>query len=544
MSIFGQSELKLVGLELGKRAAASKKFDTQESLQLYLGKLRSREIAKGYLAFSIDSLINYPDSSIAYCFQGPRYYWGNIYIEGQGDEFKHIHKHSKNLKNQAADTLQLSLSISGLLADFENHGFPFAQIDLNQLEIRDSIVEGALKIHPGPFMRIDSIIIKSKDPIRENYVFNYLNIYPKEVYDERKISLIDDQLSTMPFLRSVKSPELLFSPKGVQLFLFLEEKKASSFDGMLGLQPNSNGDLVWTGNLDLKLVNAIKKGEQLELRWKRLQAQTQDFRLQIAYPYLFNTQLGISGKIEAYRRDTTFSNLRFQAGVLYYMKGQDYLKAFFENRQNNQLSKNSQEDFSLSNIDVKRYGLQLHHQKLDFPMSPRSGALMEAEISAGNRRNSPYSESVVQQNIQYSLSLDYKKYIPAGKRWSLLLRGQGAYLYNDGELYDNEVYRIGGLLSLRGTDEESIFADGYGIATVQWNYHLERSTSVYAFLDQAWYERNKEAYIYDHPYGFGLGFSFSTNSGIFTMNYALGRQFDNPILLKYGKVHFGFVSVF
>lgn len=48
----------------------------------------------------------------------------------------------------------------------------------------------------------------------------------------------------------------------------------------------------------------------------------------------------------------------------------------------------------------------------------------------------------------------------------------------------------------------------------------------------------------DQPFGFGAGFSFGTNLGIFSISYALGKQFNNPIELKNGKVHFGYVTYF
>jgi hypothetical protein len=50
--------------------------------------------------------------------------------------------------------------------------------------------------------------------------------------------------------------------------------------------------------------------------------------------------------------------------------------------------------------------------------------------------------------------------------------------------------------------------------------------------------------VIDRPFGFGVGFSVDTRAGIFTINYALGKQFDNPILFKSAKIHFGITAVF
>jgi hypothetical protein len=44
--------------------------------------------------------------------------------------------------------------------------------------------------------------------------------------------------------------------------------------------------------------------------------------------------------------------------------------------------------------------------------------------------------------------------------------------------------------------------------------------------------------------GFGAGITFETKAGLFSITYALGRAFDNPVALRGGKVHFGFLSLF
>ncbi|HQI46911.1 MAG TPA: hypothetical protein PLC59_12715, partial [Bacteroidales bacterium] len=61
----------------------------------------------------------------------------------------------------------------------------------------------------------------------------------------------------------------------------------------------------------------------------------------------------------------------------------------------------------------------------------------------------------------------------------------------------------------------------------------------------AYYDsKTVQKYIHDTPYGFGAGVCFETKAGIFSLTYALGKQFDNPIYLKSGKIHFGVVSYF
>ena len=74
---------------------------------------------------------------------------------------------------------------------------------------------------------------------------------------------------------------------------------------------------------------------------------------------------------------------------------------------------------------------------------------------------------------------------------------------------------------------------------------LEQNSYLYVFGDGAWYENNNVSqYVKDTPYGFGAGISFETKAGIFSISYALGKQFNNPIQLRSGKIHFGIVNYF
>jgi len=104
---------------------------------------------------------------------------------------------------------------------------------------------------------------------------------------------------------------------------------------------------------------------------------------------------------------------------------------------------------------------------------------------------------------------------------------------------------LGGLNSLRGFDEESINASLFAIGKVEIRYVLEQNSFLQLFFNGAWYERNSNSgYVSDKPIGFGAGITFDTRLGIFSFNYALGREFSNPVQFRAAKIHFGLVNYF
>lgn len=135
-------------------------------------------------------------------------------------------------------------------------------------------------------------------------------------------------------------------------------------------------------------------------------------------------------------------------------------------------------------------------------------------------------------------------YFSLAKRIVLNAGSKGAYLQAP-EIFTNELFRFGGLKTLRGFDEESIYASQYYIGKAEFRYLLEQNSFLFIFINGAWYEnKSRDIYIHDTPAGVGAGITFQTRLGIFSLNYALGRQFGNPILFRSAKVHFGIVNYF
>src|SRR5690606_28070087 len=125
-------------------------------------------------------------------------------------------------------------------------------------------------------------------------------------------------------------------------------------------------------------------------------------------------------------------------------------------------------------------------------------------------------------------------HVGLGRRGTFRFAGQGGWMVND-DLYRNELFRMGGLKSLRGMDEASTFCSAFAIGTVEYRFLFEENSNFFLFVDQAWWEdASSDEGLGDTPLGFGVGTTFETKAGLFSLTYALGRQFDNPILLRGG----------
>ena len=119
-----------------------------------------------------------------------------------------------------------------------------------------------------------------------------------------------------------------------------------------------------------------------------------------------------------------------------------------------------------------------------------------------------------------------------------------AFIMNQ-NLFLNELFRIGGLKTLKGFDEQSIFANKYLIGNFELRYLFQQNSGFMIFWNGAWYENSVLAKpIVDNPWGAGVGMNIETGAGVFSFYYALGKQLDNAMAFQQAKIHFGFTNFF
>jgi hemolysin activation/secretion protein len=114
-------------------------------------------------------------------------------------------------------------------------------------------------------------------------------------------------------------------------------------------------------------------------------------------------------------------------------------------------------------------------------------------------------------------------------------------------IFQNEMFQIGGYKLLRGFDEESIYASQYGVATAEYRFFIGLNAYFFGFADGGWAKSKLYTAINQtsHTYlGFGVGMAFETKAGIFNLSYAVGKRDDVPLNVRQAKIHFGLVSLF
>lgn len=460
--------------------------------------------------------------------------------------------------NKPFNYREVARSFEKIILYYENNGYPFATVSLDSVSIEDDVVKGQLNVNKNKLFKIDSVKIEGNAKINRGFLFRYLSVKQGMPYNEEILNDISQKIKQLPFLTEQRTQVVKLTDKTNKLYLFLDKKEASQFDGIIGLLPDATTKkTVVTGDVKLKIVNGIfRNGETFDLEWRRLQTQTQDFKGRVIYPYLFGTPVGTDYSLKIYRKDTTFIDINNDLGLQYYFSGLNNFKIYYRQRNSNLISTSGLGLVSAlpdyADISTQSYGAGLFIEKLNYRFNPRRGVSFTVNAQTGNRRikknpkvNEIVYDGLLLQSTQYQFEGALSLYVPLYRNNVLKLGLQGASVFCNSTIFRNELFRIGGLKTLRGFDEESIYASTYIIPTLEYRFLFSRNSNILLFAEGAWYENTSNgAYLKDTPVSVGAGINFETKAGILSLNYGIGNQFGNGFDPRSGKIHFGLTALF
>jgi len=534
------------------------KHSSEASRKKELNRIVEELRLKGFLLAGIDSVST--DSMVRnyYLAIGEKYKWAHLKKGNVDTEvMSNLGYYERLYTNKPFNYTQAARLIQKTISYYENNGYPYASLKLDSIQVNGNEISAVLNVNKNKLFRIDSIIVQGDAHINSSFLYRYLNIRPQMLYNETGFRNISGKIRQLSFLTEARSPVFRPTDKFNKLYIFLNKKNASQFDGIIGILPDNKGKTIFTGELKIKLINNIfHSGETVDINWRRLQTQTQDLKTRFIYPYLFGTPVGTDYALKIYRKDSSFIDVNNNLGLQYYFSGLNNIKVYYKQRNANIISTSGLAFITVlpdyADIATTSYGIGLAFEKLDYRFNPHKGFSINMNSQAGNktiRKNSKINDAVYTgialRSVQYQFEGDVNVFIQLKGNSVLRLATQYGSVFGNSVLFRNELFRIGGLRTLRGFDEESIYASSFAIPTIEYRFLFGQNSNILLFAEGAWYENNSTGvYINDTPYSIGAGINFDTKAGIFSLNYAIGSQFGNPPDVRTGKIHFGLTALF
>ena len=439
----------------------------------------------------------------------------------------------------------------------ERNGYPFASLKLDSLRIEDNQIGASLNFDLGPLIKFDSLDIQSDFALKPRFLGNYLGIIQGKPYDQRKINFLGRRLRTLAYLRVTDAPTLTFQNSDATVHLKVDKRPVNQIDGIIGFLPNANRSdgLLITGQVDIDLLNPFGSGKQIGLHWQRLSEETQNLNVLYDHPNVLGSPLDFNFQLDFLKQDTLFTKRIFDLRVSYNLGGNSFLNVFSSSEGtdligtpriiNNQLP-------SVIDFDLTSYGLGFEWNSFDDPFVVSSGTGLIIKASTGNKkisRNIAFPAEVYDdtdfKTLQYTFMLDFQNYWRFAQNLVLVNKLSGGLKAND-QLFRNDAFRLGGLNSIRGFNENLFFATEYVLSTIEGRLLFDESSYLLLFSDLAYINGDfQEAASTELALGLGAGLSFATNSGIFNFVYAIGSsQSIGAFNFNQSKIHFGYTTRF
>jgi len=517
--IFGQNfSLKIIGLDsLQTEKLASYSYITKyaSKIDIYkeIGKFHKKIKKSGFLTSVLDTIL-LEDSYFTAVFNLGKKTEEVVLIIPKDIKLGGFIKKTDSIKIR---TNKLEEFTNSLLTDFDKKGNSFSEITYTNPRYINNVLYLDFNSTKSKKRLINKVIVKGYEDFPESYIKNYFQIYKNTIFSKQKITDISKLTKDLNFISERKKPEVLFKTDSTHLYLFLEKIEANSFEGMINFASKDNGQgLLINGKLDLKLSNVFNTGENLELFWNRVAEEKSQFKINARLPYIVRSPFSAFIGFDLYRQDSTFLNTKFDVKSEYQLNTSSKIAISYASEQSNYLLDiidENIESFTNSFIGIT-YDLKVTSKNSLF------NNILKFNISAitGNRK------SPINKVKQLKFNLNSIINIKTSKRSYVYLRNDTGYL-NSSNYLTNELFRIGGINSIRSINEQSVFTNKYSFLNIEYRYITSSSSYLYSISDIAYYNTIKNST--ERLLGLGLGYNFKINSSKISLGYINGINQNN-----------------
>jgi outer membrane protein assembly factor BamA len=460
------------------------------------------------------------------------------------------------LKGEIFNRYEIETSISSLLTDFENRGFPFAAVKIQSVHFyddsisKDHYADIYLALEEGRQSRIDKIEVNGNTSTKDYVITRELRIDSGEEYSQKKIENLPRRLNKLRYFDPVPVPQFYIdSQNNGVLLVNVKERNTNNFDGIIGYVPpaNDNESGYVTGLVNVTLRNIFGTGRAAAVRWQKLTRSNQELELKYLEPWLFGFPFNLNADLFQRIQDTTYVQRRL-GGALEFLATEDISASAFVSTEEIIPTERTVPVFTVYNSSSLTTGLGLKIDLRDDPLAATGGFLFETGYSFSRKKiNGPaeYIQPGMETNINLQrITVGFGAFYEVFSRNVLALSVNGKEL--NGPFFEqSDLWRFGGTRTVRGYREEQFLASRIAWSNLEYRLMLTQRSYAFLFFDAGYYFLDADpergiSKLEDYILGYGLGITVETAIGLLGVSFALaqGDSFSE------GKIHFGIINEF
>jgi hypothetical protein len=491
-------------------------------------------LQKGYLENKELANIKTNDSTFVYKLSlGPKTNAVHIYTG-------HVSPEVKALLNITKDTIILPLAdvepfMTSGITSLERKGYSLSSMQLVDYSAKGTALKASLKVKIEKKRTLDDIVLEGYKKFPEGIRKNIAKQYKGKIFNQENLQRIYKDFNAIRFVNQLRYPEILFKQDTTKVYVYLEKAKSNTFDGFIGFSNDDQSKIIFNGYLDLMLNNVLNTGEKFNLFWKSDGNEQTTFNTSLELPYIFRSPIGLKASLRIFKQDSTFQNTITDLNIGYYFSYNSKLFLGYQQSQSvdiQNLNSTSLSDYSnsfwTSTYEFINYNID------DFIFPEKTSLFIKGGIGKRDAKIGDANQYFAQLNFSHNLYLN--------KRNIINLRNQTYYL-NSNSYIINELYRFGGISSIRGFNENSLQANLITALMAEYRYVLSSNMYVHSITDYGYFQ-DETSGIKNNLLGLGFGFGLFTKTGLFNIIYANGSTKDQQIKLSNSIVHISFKTSF
>lgn len=512
-----------------------KKHKSQKSITEATNLFANKLNKKGYLDSKIIEKNKLNDSVFEYKYQlGKRINYARIYIGVNFTEFIPQTYTSKN-DSVTVPFEEIDFFLNAILKQLESKGYAMAKTKLSSIEKKNHYISASLSLNTESPRSINDIVINGYPKFPEGHKKNILRLYKNKTFNQKSLEKIFTDFEKYRFVKQQKYPEILFTRDSTKIYVYLEKAKPNSFDGYLGFTNDENEKLVVSGYLDLTLNNILNSGEKIALYWKSDGQDQKTFNLNLELPYIFKSPFGIKADLNIFKQDSTFQNTRTNLELGYYFNYNTRLYLGYQSTESSDIqnvNSTSINDFESSFITTALEYTNFANSDFLFPEKTN----ITLKTGSGKRNANSGNDN------QFYISLLAKHNFYLNPKNIIQVKTQNFYLKSN-QYITNELYRFGGINSVRGFNENSLQANTFSSLLTEYRYVATTNLYVHTILDYGFFN-DTTTNTKENLLGIGFGFGLLTKNGLFNLIYANGSTKNQEAKLSNSIVHISFKANF
>ena len=481
----------------------------------------------GFIENNITENIKVNDTSyVAKLSLGNKIKTIHIYI-GRNNELKNL-----VAPNKAKDTIiiryeETETFLNNTLQKLEQKGFALAKLKLINIQNKNQALYADLEFTSDKKRKLNAIEIKyiendSKTTFPKGHLSQINRKYKNKPFNHSIVEQVHNEFEKFKFVGQVKYPEILLTKDTTKIYVYLEKRRSNTFDGLIGFSNTENKKITFNGYLDMSLENTLHAGEQFSLYWKSDGNKQKTFKTSIEIPYLFKSPIGLKAHLTIFKQDSTYQNTKTGIDLGYFINYNTRIYLGYQSTESNDIQNTNSAQLSDYTNSYLTSNFEYIEKDGNNSIFPKKSTL-SFTIGFGKRDLNNQSE-IARVNKQFYIYLEAMHNFYLNKKNSINIKTQNYFLHSDTYII-NELFRFGGINSIRGFEENSLQTHFLTSILTEYRYTLSPSLYIHSITDFGSYKdkTNTEATNQKvNLLGIGLGLGLQTKNGLLKLAFANG----------------------